>query len=64
MPFVSIRPQGLTAAASTSRGIGPSTSAQMYQAVGAHAAAIHEMFVGTSAGSYAATDAANPIAAG
>jgi hypothetical protein len=43
------------------------THAQMYQAVGAHAAAIHEMFVntlGTSAGSYAATEAANAIAAG
>ncbi|MGH3554920.1 MAG: PE family protein, partial [Mycobacterium sp.] len=41
--------------------------AQMYQAVGAQAAAIHEMFVsalGTSAGSYAATEAANAIATG
>ncbi|MGH3551926.1 MAG: PE family protein [Mycobacterium sp.] len=41
--------------------------AQMYQAVGAQGAAIHEMFVsalGTSAGSYAATEAANAIAAG
>jgi hypothetical protein len=41
--------------------------AQMYQAVSAQAAAIHEMFVntlGTSAGSYAATEAANAIAAG
>ena len=41
--------------------------AQMYQAVSAQAAAIHEMFVntlGTSAGSYAATEAANSIAAG
>ncbi|MBO0864717.1 MAG: PE family protein [Mycobacterium sp.] len=40
--------------------------AQMYQAVSAQAAAIHEMFVntlGTSAGSYAATEAANAIAA-
>jgi hypothetical protein len=39
----------------------------MYQAVSAQAAAIHEMFVntlGTSAGSYAATEAANIIAAG
>lgn len=39
--------------------------AQMYQAVSAQAAAIHEMFVntlGTSAGSYAATEAANAIA--
>jgi PE family len=41
--------------------------AQMYQAVSAQAAAIHELFVntlGTSAGSYAATEAANAIAAG
>jgi hypothetical protein len=40
--------------------------AQMYQAVSAQAAAIHEMFVTamqTSAGSYAATEAANAIAA-
>jgi PE family len=43
------------------------TYAQMYQAVSAQAAAIHEMFVntlGTSAGSYAATEAANAVAAG
>ncbi|MGH3633337.1 PE family protein [Mycobacterium sp.] len=41
--------------------------AQMYQAVSAQATAIHEMFVntlGTSAGSYAATEAANAIATG
>ena len=41
--------------------------AQMYQAVSAQAAVIHEMFVntlGTSAGSYAATEAANAAAAG
>jgi hypothetical protein len=41
--------------------------AQLYQAVSAQAAAIHEMFVntlGTSAGSYAATEAANALAAG
>jgi hypothetical protein len=40
--------------------------AQMYQAVSAQAAAIHEMFVntlGVSAGSYAATEAANACAA-
>ncbi len=40
--------------------------AQMYQAVSAQAQAIHEMFVstlGTSAGCYAATEAANAIAA-
>ncbi len=43
------------------------THAQMYQAVSAQAAAIHEMFVntlGVSAGSYAATEAANAVAAG
>jgi PE family len=42
------------------------THAQMYQAISAQAAAIHDMFVntlGTSAGSYAATEAANAIAA-
>jgi hypothetical protein len=41
--------------------------AQMYQAVSAQAAAIHEMFVNTlaiSAGSYTATEAANTIATG
>jgi PE family len=41
--------------------------AQLYQAVSAQAAAIHEMFVqtlGASAGSYAATEAANAAAAG
>jgi PE family len=40
--------------------------AEMYQAVSAQAAAIHEMFVNTlgiSAGSYAVTEAANVIAA-
>ncbi|SON63673.1 PE family protein PE13 [Mycobacterium simulans] len=40
--------------------------AEMYQAVSAQAAAIHELFVTTlrtSAGSYAGTEAANAIAA-
>jgi hypothetical protein len=40
--------------------------AAMYQAISGQAAAIHEMFVrvlGASAGSYAATEAANAIAA-
>jgi hypothetical protein len=40
--------------------------AQTYQAISAQAAAIHDMFVntlGTSAGSYAATEAANALAA-
>jgi PE family len=43
------------------------THAQVYQAVSAQAAAIHEMFVttlGTSAGSYAVTEAANAAAVG
>lgn len=43
------------------------THAATYQAVSAQAAAIHQMFVttlGTSAGSYAAAEAANVIAAG
>jgi hypothetical protein len=41
--------------------------AQMYQAVSAQAAAIHDMFVatlGNSAATYAATEAANAAAAG
>jgi hypothetical protein len=41
--------------------------AQLYQQVSAQAMAIHEMFVNTldfSSGSYAATEAANAIAAG
>ncbi|GBE67070.1 PE family protein [Mycobacterium sp. MFM001] len=44
-----------------------SAHAQMYQAVSAQAAAVHEMFVnalGTSAGSYAATEVANAVATG
>jgi PE family len=39
--------------------------AQMYQAIGAQATAVHELFVntlGVSAGSYAATEAANAAA--
>ena len=42
------------------------THASMYQTISAQAAAIHEMFVNTlgiSAGSYAATEAANAAAA-
>jgi hypothetical protein len=41
--------------------------AQTYQAISAQAAAIHQQFVtmlGTSAGSYAATEAANTVAVG
>jgi len=44
-----------------------STHAATYQAVSAQAAAIHQMFVttlGTSAGWYAAVEAANVVAAG
>ena len=40
---------------------------QMYRAISAQAAAIHDMFVttlGDSAGSYAATEAANAVATG
>lgn len=43
------------------------THASLYQSVAAQAAAIHEMFVhtlGISAGSYAATEAANAASAG
>ena len=43
------------------------THAEMYQVISAQAAAIHDMFVstlGASAGSYAATEAANAAAAG
>ena len=43
-----------------------SAHAAMYQAVGAQAMAVHELFtaiLGASAGSYAATEAANTIAA-
>jgi hypothetical protein len=44
-----------------------STHAEMYQAISAQAAAIHEISVntlGVGAGSYAATEAANAAAAG
>ena len=71
---------GNTAAAAPTTGVIPAAAdevsaltaaqfaahAQMYQAVSAQAAAIHEMFVNTlnvSAGSYAATVAANAAAA-
>jgi len=71
---------GNTAAAAPTTGVIPAAAdevsaltaaqfaahAQMYQAVSAQAAAIHEMFVNTlnvSAGSYAATEAANAAAA-
>jgi hypothetical protein len=57
--LVSTQPEALTAPLGTLQGFGSSSSAQ--------AALRHEMFVntlGTAAGSYAATDAANAIAAG
>jgi hypothetical protein len=71
---------GNTAAAAPTTGVVPAAAdsvsaltatqfaahAQMYQAISAQAAAIHEMFVntlGVSAGSYAATEAANAAAA-
>ncbi|PIB74706.1 PE family protein [Mycobacterium celatum] len=60
MSFVTTQPEALTAAQFAAY-------AQMYQAVGAHAAAIHDMFVatlGASAESYAATEAANVVGAG
>jgi hypothetical protein len=70
-----------TAAASPTTGVVPAAAdevsaltaaqfaahAQLYQAVAAQAAAIHEQFVNTlatSSGSYAATEAANAAAAG
>jgi hypothetical protein len=58
MSFVTTQPEALSAAAG---------NLQVYQAVSAQAAAIHEMFVSTlstSAGSYAAIEAANAVAAG
>jgi PE family len=71
---------GNTAAAAPTTGVVPAAAdevsaltaaqfaahAEMYQAIGAQATAIHELFVntlGTSAGSYAATEAANAVAA-
>jgi hypothetical protein len=70
---------GNTAAAAPTTGVVPAAAdevsaltaaqfaahAQMYQAIGAQATAIHELFVntlGASAGSYAATEAANAAA--
>jgi hypothetical protein len=72
---------GSAAAASPTTGVVPAAAdevsaltaaqfaahAQMYQAVAAQAAAIHEQFVstlGVSSASYAATEAANAAAAG
>lgn len=97
MPFLSIVPDMLSAAADNlqsigsrmsadnSAALGPAISlipaasdqvspsaatqfvahAQIYEAASAHAAAIHQMFVtalAVSAGSYAATEAANSVA--
>jgi PE family len=74
MSYVTTQPEALTAAAGTLQGIGSALTAaqfaahaQMYQAVSAQAAAIHELFVhtlGLSSGSYAATEAANAASAG
>jgi hypothetical protein len=75
MSFVTTQPEALSAAATNLQGIGSglnaqsaaaAAQAQLYQAVSQQAAAIHEMFVntlGTSAGSYAATEVANAAAA-
>ncbi|HYX99628.1 MAG TPA: PE family protein [Mycobacterium sp.] len=59
LPAAADEVSALTAAQFASHG-------QMYQAISAKAAAIHEMFVntlGASAGSYAATEAGNAAAA-
>jgi len=59
MPAAADEVSALTAAQFTAH-------AQMYQAVSAQAATIHELFtatLNTSAGSYAATEAANAVAA-
>jgi hypothetical protein len=78
MSYVTTQPEALAAAAGTSQGIGSPVSAQnaaaaapttgvVYQAVSAQATAIHGLFVNTlgiSSGSYAATEAANAVAAG
>ncbi|MGO9380977.1 MAG: PE family protein [Mycobacterium sp.] len=60
MSFVSTQPEALTAAAGTLRGTGSSVSAQHAAA----AAPTTEVTLATSAGSCAATEAANAIAAG
>ncbi|WP_428339127.1 PE family protein [Mycobacterium sp.] len=60
MPAAADEVSALTAAQFT-------THAEMYQAISAQAAAIHDMFVnalGVSASSYAATEAANAVATG
>jgi PE family len=65
MTFVTTQPEKMAAAADE---VSALTAAQfashaaMYQAVSAHAAAVHELFVSAlsgSAGCYAATEAAN-----
>jgi PE family len=55
------------AAAAPTTGVVPAAADEVSALTAAQAAAIHEMFVntlGSSAGSYAATEAANAIAAG
>jgi hypothetical protein len=62
MSFVTTQPRLLSAVAGNLTGIGSAMNARDSAA----AAPIHEMFVntlGTSAGSYAATEAANAVAA-
>ncbi len=59
VPAAADEVSALTAAAFTAHGV-------LYQEIGAQAAAIHQLFVSTlqaSAGSYAATEAANAAAA-
>jgi hypothetical protein len=69
MSFVTMQPEALTPAADEVSAFTAAqlpAHAQLYQAVSAQATAIHDMFVstlGTSAGSYAATEAANAVAA-
>lgn len=78
MAFVTTQPEVLTSAAGPLPGLGSMLSdrnaaaqcaahAQPYHGVNAQAQALHEMFVstlGTSSGSYAATEAANAAVTG
>jgi hypothetical protein len=70
MSFVTTQPESLAAAARDLYGVGSAMTthnAAVYQEVSAQAAAVHEAFTTTlavSAGSYAATEAANATAAG
>jgi hypothetical protein len=68
MSFVSTQPEALTAAAGTWQGMSSAMSAQNAAAAapttGVVPAAADVNTLGTGAGSYAATEAANAIAAG